>query len=165
MTVILWTSAGVDEMARSGVRGFRADRLRELRIRAGLSTDDLAARLGVSRQAVSTWETGRSTPPANKLRHIAEELDVSISALMPIPESQLRLADLRALSSLTQVEAAGLLDISPTVLSDIERGAKKLSTNEARAELMSGVYEMDLQVVRDAWTRTERNRLRRARAL
>lgn len=152
-------------MARSGVRGFRADRLRELRIRAGLSTDDLAARLGVSRQAVSTWETGRSTPPANKLRHIAEELDVSISALMPIPESQLRLADLRALSSLTQVEAAGLLDISPTVLSDIERGAKKLSTNEARAELMSGVYEMDLQVVRDAWTRTERNRLRRARAL
>lgn len=152
-------------MARSGVRGFRADRLRELRIRAGLSTDDLAARLGVSRQAVSTWETGRSTPPANKLRYIAEELDVSVNALIPIPESQLRLADLRALASLTQVDAANLLGISPTVLGDIERGAKRLGVNEARAELMADVYDTDLQVVRDAWARTERNRLKRARAL
>lgn len=152
-------------MARIGVRGFRADRLRELRIRAGLSADDLAARLGVSRQAVSTWETGRSNPPANKLRPIADELDVSISALVPIPESQLRLADLRALSSLTQVEAAQQLGISPTVLGDIERGAKKLAAHEGRAELMSAVYDTDLQVVRDAWIRTERARLRRARAL
>ncbi|OZC56070.1 XRE family transcriptional regulator [Rhodococcus sp. 06-621-2] len=152
-------------MARTGVRGFRADRLRELRIRAGLSIVDLALRLGVSRQAVSTWETGRSTPPANRLREIADELDVSISAFVPIPENRLHLADLRALASLSQVDAAKLLEISPTVLGDIERGTKKLGTHEERAEQMSRVYNVDLQVVRDAWARTERHRMRRARAI
>lgn len=35
-------------------------RLQELRKAAGLSQEDLAARLGLSRQAVGKWETGVS---------------------------------------------------------------------------------------------------------
>ena len=73
---------------RSGVRGFRADRLRELRVRAGFSADDLAAKVGATRQAVSTWETGRSTPPPATLGRIANALHTSVAALVPIPSHE-----------------------------------------------------------------------------
>ena len=38
------------------------DRLKELRIQNQISQEDLAAKLGVSAQAVSKWERGKSNP-------------------------------------------------------------------------------------------------------
>ncbi len=58
-----------------------AETLREKRIDAGLSRDELAARLGVTRQVVSRWETGRSEPGPDLLRRIARELGVEASSL------------------------------------------------------------------------------------
>ena len=46
---------------------------------AGLSQEVLAERLGVSRQAVSKWETGEALPETNKL---AAELGVSVDWLL-----------------------------------------------------------------------------------
>ncbi|MFR2951163.1 MAG: helix-turn-helix transcriptional regulator [Collinsella intestinalis] len=37
-------------------------RIRELRAAAGMSQDDLAARVYVSRQTISSWENGKTTP-------------------------------------------------------------------------------------------------------
>lgn len=47
----------------------------------GLSQEDLAARIGVSRQAVSKWETGDALPDLPRLLALAETLDMSLDAL------------------------------------------------------------------------------------
>ena len=42
----------------------RGDRLRKARERAGLSSHEMADRIGVSRQTVTRWEHGRHMPKA-----------------------------------------------------------------------------------------------------
>lgn len=49
-----------------------ADRLREARTKAGLSQDDAAELLHVSRQLISKWETGSSEPKASDLVQCAK---------------------------------------------------------------------------------------------
>ena len=51
-----------------------------------LSQEYVAERLGVSRQAVSKWETGQSEPTASNLVQLAKILEVSLSQLVE-PES------------------------------------------------------------------------------
>ena len=43
-----------------------------LRRKSGLSQEQLAERIGVSRQAVSKWESGASTPELEKLRLLCQ---------------------------------------------------------------------------------------------
>ena len=52
------------------------------RKKAGLSQDALAERLGVSRQAISKWETGESVPDTGKLLPLANALGVSLDWLL-----------------------------------------------------------------------------------
>ena len=44
-----------------------AERIQNLRKRQGLSQEELAERIGVSRQAVSKWESGQSMPDVEKI--------------------------------------------------------------------------------------------------
>ena len=48
----------------------------------GLTQEQLAERLGVSRQTVTKWETGDSTPDLANAGALAEALDVSLDALV-----------------------------------------------------------------------------------
>lgn len=52
------------------------------RKRAGLSQEALAAKLGLSRQSVSKWETGESQPETAKLAALAAALGVSVDWLL-----------------------------------------------------------------------------------
>ena len=47
----------------------------------GMTQEELAARLSISRQAVSKWETGESLPDLYKLASLADELGVSTDEL------------------------------------------------------------------------------------
>ena len=47
----------------------------------GMTQEELAAKLNVSRQAVSKWETGESLPDLYKLAALADELGVSTDEL------------------------------------------------------------------------------------
>lgn len=51
------------------------------RNKAGLSQMELADRLGVSRQAVSRWESGDTTPTVDKLKSLAKIYGVSLDWL------------------------------------------------------------------------------------
>ena len=57
------------------------DRIIELRTVCGLSQNQLAKAMEVSRQAVSKWETGQSVPDSAKMIHLAEVLDTDIEYL------------------------------------------------------------------------------------
>ena len=58
------------------------NRIAALRKAAGLSQEALAAKLGVSRQAIGKWEADASLPGLDNLHQLARELGVSIDALL-----------------------------------------------------------------------------------
>ena len=59
-----------------------SEKLVELRRREGLSQEQLAERLGVTRQSVSKWESGQGYPDITLLPEIAAVFGVSIDYLM-----------------------------------------------------------------------------------
>ena len=56
-------------------------RLQALRRARGLTQEDLAAELNVSRQAVSKWESGRGYPEMEKILYICRRYGVSMDSL------------------------------------------------------------------------------------
>ncbi len=62
-----------------------ANRLAELRKQHGYNQEELAEKLGVSRQAVSKWECGESSPDTDNLIALAKVYDVSLDELLGNP--------------------------------------------------------------------------------
>ncbi len=61
------------------------DILFKLRSEKGVSQDELAAQLFVTRQAVSRWETGETVPNTETLKRLSSYFDVSINTLLGSP--------------------------------------------------------------------------------
>ncbi len=59
--------------------------LLELRTKYGLSQDELAQKLFVTRQAVSRWENGETVPNTETLKALSRVFDVSINTLLGSP--------------------------------------------------------------------------------
>ena len=59
-----------------------ANRLVELRKKSGLSQEELAAKLGLSRQAVSKWERAEASPDTDNLIVLAQIYHVSLDDLL-----------------------------------------------------------------------------------
>ena len=58
------------------------EKLQELRKKKGLTQEELAAALFVSRTAISKWESGRGYPSIDSLKAVAKFFGVSIDALL-----------------------------------------------------------------------------------
>ena len=61
------------------------DTLKTLREKRHLTQEQLAARVMVTRQAVSRWETGETRPNTDTLKLLSREFDVSINTLLGAP--------------------------------------------------------------------------------
>lgn len=61
------------------------DVILELRTKKGLSQEDLAKEVFVTRQAVSRWETGETLPNTETLKLLSKLFDVSINTLLGTP--------------------------------------------------------------------------------
>lgn len=59
-----------------------ADRLVQLRKEKGLSQEALAAKLGVSRQAISKWERAEASPDTDNLIALADIYGITLDALL-----------------------------------------------------------------------------------
>ena len=58
------------------------DNIRSLRKARGLSQEEVAQRLHITRQTLSKWENGLSVPDAQLLLKLAEILEVSVAQLL-----------------------------------------------------------------------------------
>lgn len=69
-----------------------ANRLVQLRKQHGLSQEELAAKLGLSRQAISKWERAEASPDTDNLILLSRVYGVSVDELLrtedPIPEPE-----------------------------------------------------------------------------
>ena len=61
------------------------DTIRELRTKSGLSQEELAEKVFVTRQAVSRWENGETVPNTETLKLLSKLFDVSINTLLGSP--------------------------------------------------------------------------------
>ena len=64
-----------------------AENLKTLRVKAGYTQNDLARALHVTRQTVSSWETGRSEPDIETLTALAEYLQTDVTSLICGPKA------------------------------------------------------------------------------
>lgn len=62
-------------------------RLRQVRLSRGLSQQVLASKLGLSKQAVSNYESGANTPTFHILLQLSRELGVSLDCLSGLDSS------------------------------------------------------------------------------
>src|SRR5919201_2069447 len=57
-------------------------RMRDLRARQGLKQSEVARRMGLDPSIPSLWEQGKRLVPANRLRSLADALEVSVEELL-----------------------------------------------------------------------------------
>ena len=93
------------------------EKLREARKKRGLSQEQLADKLSVSRSAVAKWETDKGLPDVGNLKYLARLLNVSVDYLLD--------------------EGTGTEDLAlrePIRLADYGPGCKKLCRDRAVLE-------------------------------
>jgi len=67
-----------------------SEKLYKLRKNSGLSQEQLAEQLNVSRQAISKWESGTAVPESEKLITISNYFGVSVDYLLKDEEEQVK---------------------------------------------------------------------------
>ena len=77
-----YLSDGKDTPERAAVRQSLGDRLKEHRSRCQMTQEFVAESLGVSRQAVSKWESGKSDPSTSNLLALAKLFGVPAEELL-----------------------------------------------------------------------------------
>lgn len=146
-----WDFIGQEKrVARGGSVGFSPVSLRRHLQRTGYTIEDVADQIGLSRQAVSAWLTGRTTPSPQSLARVAQVLDVTPADLTPgVPLDSMTLQDMRTRAGLSQSAVARKLGILQSLLSEIERGRRDLSMDVAAK--LADVYGVAADDAADAW--------------
>ena len=114
-------------------------RLSDLRNEAGMTQSKLAEELGVTQQAVNTYENSDKDIMTSTILRIADYFDVSVDYLMGVSESKdileprsndecyKRIGDIRRLKRLSQKQMAELLGVSQQQVGRFESGKYDLS--------------------------------------
>ena len=68
-----------------------SDNMLQLRKMAGLTQEELAEKIGVSRQSLSKWEKGESVPDLENAANIAQVLGASLDELVNYDQSEAKL--------------------------------------------------------------------------
>jgi DNA-binding CsgD family transcriptional regulator/DNA-binding XRE family transcriptional regulator len=110
------------------------ERIRDLRIEAGLSEGDLAARCGVARSTIKKTELGRGEPRLSLILTLCDGLGVSPGVLMG--DLLVASAEIRVVESQLQAKLASLTPREREVFEGLSRAE---SNGEIAHELQIGV--------------------------
>ena len=105
-----------------------ADKLTQLRKKAGMSQEELAEKVGVSRQAISKWEGAQAMPDMNKVLKLSEVFGVSTDYLLKDDIEEETLSEDGAKESLTD-DGTSLTPVS------LEEANRYLAHEEANAQI------------------------------
>lgn len=152
-----------ERVPRGGTAGFSPAALRNALDRHSLTIEDFADEIGISRQAVSSWLAGVTTPSPSSLTKAARTLELTPADLTPGVSANLYIGDLRVRAGLSQTAMAKQLGIAQSALSEIERGRRQPDPNVVAS--MVSLYSVDEGFIVEAWERTlaDRERQRAAR--
>lgn len=115
-----------------------SEKLQELRKQKGLTQEDLAEQLYVSRTAISKWESGRGCPNIDSLQAIAAFFSVSIDALLSGDEILMIAEEDQRRSQAHVFDLVfGLLDVSAVLLLFLPFFADKAGTVVRAVSLLS----------------------------
>ena len=145
-------------MPLSAVRGFSPSALAAAMTRKPAQINDVADAIGISRQSVTAWLKGKSSPTPDVLARTAQWLNIPIADLVPIPADRLRISDLRVRAGLSQKAAAAGLGMPASTVADIEKGRRPVSADVVAR--FAELYDQDVAVVAASWDRA--NAARRA---
>jgi PAS domain S-box-containing protein len=67
---------------------FYPDKFRVLRKKSKLTAEEVAAKMGVNRRTVSTWETGKVLPNESRIRMLAKVICVPVDVVSDLKEGQ-----------------------------------------------------------------------------
>ena len=93
------------------------DALAKLRQNRGLTQQELAEQVYVTRQAVSRWETGETVPGIDMVKLLAVTLDAPVSQLleMPLPANELQSNPPSSASSVRNADASAAMTMDETI--------------------------------------------------
>lgn len=86
------------------------EKLQDLRKQKGLTQEEAAQRLFVSRAAVSKWESGRGYPNIDSLKALAELYDVTIDELLSVRQTMTGVKEEQKRSSKMRDRLFGIMD-------------------------------------------------------
>ena len=84
--------------------------LQLLRTSNNYTQDDLAEKLGISRQAVSKWETGMTIPDLEVLLKISKIYDITINDILEPKIQPQRITDFEQISTISEKELKEVLE-------------------------------------------------------
>jgi len=100
-------------------------RIQELRRGRGLSQEGLGDLLGVSRQAISKWESDITIPEVDKLIAISRQFDISVGYLLGVEEACTTAPEQEVSQELTERELAAVEAIVNRYLEQLEQTRPK----------------------------------------
>ena len=109
-----------------------ANRLCELRKAHNLSQEELAEKLGVSRQAVSKWERSESSPDTDNLIQLAALYNISLDELLNGKEAISLIEE-----SSKAVEEGRIIEISEHIKVSIDGDDAKVIYDDNEEEILS----------------------------
>ena len=124
-----------------------ADKIIDLRKKAGWSQEELADKLGVSRQSVSKWEGAQSIPDMNKILQLSELFGVSTDYLLkdsleaPEPLTAPEDADTEGATFVSMEEANAFLEYKRESAPRIALGVLLCILSPVTLLLMGGAQE------------------------
>ncbi|MBP5445055.1 MAG: helix-turn-helix transcriptional regulator [Acholeplasmatales bacterium] len=112
-----------------------ANRLQQLRKAKGLSQEELAQILGLSRQAISKWERAETSPDTDNLICLARLYNISIDKLLDTSESTEEIKERIAQERIDEIDKEIVEECNEVVEIDSEKEIDNLELTEKEKEL------------------------------